>query len=244
MTIGIYKITNMINGKSYIGQSIHIERRLMEHKSSQSSVISKAIIKYGKDNFAFEIIEKCDISLLNKQEAYYIQLYNSVVPNGYNVLLESEQEDKSHFIWIDSDKVKSIIEDLKNINLSISAIAEKNMVHTRTVYYINKGQSHFSNKENYPIREVMNYDTKYCEICGKEIEGYGTKYCSAECSSISQRKSERPEPILLAKEIVELGFEGTGKKYGVSGNAIKKWCVSYGIPKLKNEVKEWLKNNS
>lgn len=244
MTIGIYKITNMTNGKSYIGQSVHIERRFIEHKSCQSSIISNAIIKYGKDNFVFEVIEECDISLLNKQEAYYIQLYNTVIPNGYNVLLESEQEEKSHFIWIDNDKVKSIIDDLKNINLSIPAIAEKNMVSIRTVYYINRGQSHFSSKEKYPIRAVMNYDTKYCEICGKEIKNFGTKFCSPECSSIAQRKTERPEPIILAQEIIELGFNGAGRKYGVTGNTIKKWCVAYGMPKLKNDIKEWLINHS
>lgn len=58
--IGIYKITNNINNKIYIGQSVHIKRRWAEHcKPSSDSLISKAIKKYGKDNFTFEIIEKC-----------------------------------------------------------------------------------------------------------------------------------------------------------------------------------------
>ena len=52
--IGIYKIENLINHKVYIGQSIHIERRWKEHcANSTSSVISKAIKKYGKENFSF-----------------------------------------------------------------------------------------------------------------------------------------------------------------------------------------------
>ena len=84
--IGIYKITNKINGKVYIGQSIHIERRWKEHcRQSTNSVISDAIKQYGKENFIFEVIEECNQEELNEKEEYYIQLYNSIVPNGYNV---------------------------------------------------------------------------------------------------------------------------------------------------------------
>ena len=49
--IGIYKITNLINNKIYIGQSIHIERRWSEHcQPSAKSLIAKAIQKYGKEH--------------------------------------------------------------------------------------------------------------------------------------------------------------------------------------------------
>lgn len=68
--IGIYKITNKINGNSYIGQSIDIENRWYKHewasKSSKSREynysIHKAMRKYGIENFSFEIIEECNIS--------------------------------------------------------------------------------------------------------------------------------------------------------------------------------------
>lgn len=57
---------------------------------------------------------------------------------------------------------------------------------------------------------------------------------------LQQRKvASRPEPLLLAKQITEQGFSQTAKKYGVSDNAIKKWCVAYGIGKLKHEVAIW-----
>jgi group I intron endonuclease len=58
---GIYKITNKINGKVYIGQSINIERRWKEHISDKrkNSLIHLAIEKYGEKNFNFEIIEEC-----------------------------------------------------------------------------------------------------------------------------------------------------------------------------------------
>ena len=72
--IGIYKITNLKNGKSYIGQSVHIERRWSEHCiPSSKSLIGKAIQKYGKENFSFQVLEECSVELLNEKEEFYIK---------------------------------------------------------------------------------------------------------------------------------------------------------------------------
>ena len=53
----VYKITNLINGKSYIGQTINIERRFKEHcikHYNYVSLINNAIKKYGSSNFKIE----------------------------------------------------------------------------------------------------------------------------------------------------------------------------------------------
>lgn len=74
--IGIYKITNKINGKSYIGQSINIERRFREHKyisSETNQSLIKAYKKYGRENFEFEMLEKCTLENLNQREMFYIK---------------------------------------------------------------------------------------------------------------------------------------------------------------------------
>ena len=57
----VYKITNKLNNKIYIGQSVNIERRWKEHicDNRKNSLIHLAIQKYGKDNFDFEVIEEC-----------------------------------------------------------------------------------------------------------------------------------------------------------------------------------------
>lgn len=84
--IGIYKITNKINGKFYIGQSNDIERRFQEHcikwKTSRIPV-DLAIHKYGKKNFSFEVIEECALEKLNEREIYWIQTLDAV-KKGYN----------------------------------------------------------------------------------------------------------------------------------------------------------------
>ena len=85
MTCGIYCITNQINGKQYIGQSIHIEKRWRAHKSSKDDYpIHKAIQKYGEHNFKFEVICECPEEELDSEEIKLINLY-STVNNGYNL---------------------------------------------------------------------------------------------------------------------------------------------------------------
>lgn len=68
----IYKITNLQNGKSYIGQTKDYEKRMQQHFNNHYDdyAIHCAIRKYGKENFSTEIIEKIDNSLLDEREKY------------------------------------------------------------------------------------------------------------------------------------------------------------------------------
>lgn len=89
--IGIYKITNKINGKYYIGQSKNIEKRMIYHKWDSKKKDKKEwplyrdINKYGIDNFTVEVLEECSEEELNDKEFYYINKYDATNPNkGYN----------------------------------------------------------------------------------------------------------------------------------------------------------------
>ena len=88
----IYKITNLINNKIYIGQTNNPKRRWQEHKNlgydtKGTKLLYRAIEKYGKDNFAFEIIEG-PIDNYNEKEIYWISYYKSTDKKfGYNILL-------------------------------------------------------------------------------------------------------------------------------------------------------------
>ena len=86
----IYKITNTINSKSYIGQTIqNVKERFYQHCATKCSkvvsnmAIHRAIKKYGKSNFTVEVIEEIDSTNLNDRERYWIKYYNSY-NNGYN----------------------------------------------------------------------------------------------------------------------------------------------------------------
>ena len=87
--IGIYKITNLLNQKSYIGKSNDIDRRWAQHKSpyewsrQPDSSLYLTFQKYGLDNFKFEIIEECKVEELGEKEKYWVEYYDTFY-NGYN----------------------------------------------------------------------------------------------------------------------------------------------------------------
>ena len=83
----IYCITSP-SGKKYIGQTIrNYEKRFKEHCSLSNSciILEKAIRKYGKDKMKFEILLIIDNELLNEYEIKFIDIYNTLEPNGYNI---------------------------------------------------------------------------------------------------------------------------------------------------------------
>jgi len=90
----IYKATNILNGKIYIGQTTNtLEYRKSQHMRETKSIKKKntyfhnAINKYGDDNFIFEEIDITNsIEELNQREQYWIKYYNSTNKNiGYNL---------------------------------------------------------------------------------------------------------------------------------------------------------------
>ena len=84
----IYKITNRVNNKVYIGQTTQpLYKRWWRHcHNGKKSVIGSAIAKYGKENFTIEVIDTgTSLEELNEKEIYWINHYNSISPNGYNI---------------------------------------------------------------------------------------------------------------------------------------------------------------
>lgn len=84
----VYKVTNKINCKVYIGQTIRglHERRRKHNYSKDATYFHNSINKYGKDNFKWEVLEECDTQEeLNIREIYYISKYNSI-EKGYNLM--------------------------------------------------------------------------------------------------------------------------------------------------------------
>jgi GIY-YIG catalytic domain/NUMOD3 motif len=86
----IYKITNKINGLSYIGQTTNtVEFRFMHHvkpHKTRKTYLSRAIAKYGKENFSYIILSECEnIDQLNDAEIYWIDFLQTLSPSGYNL---------------------------------------------------------------------------------------------------------------------------------------------------------------
>ena len=88
---GVYKITNMINNKCYVGSSINVNNRIKNHKDAlknrnhRNQYLQNSWNKYGESKFKFEIIKRCRKKLLLIHEQECIDKFKSVIPNGYNI---------------------------------------------------------------------------------------------------------------------------------------------------------------
>lgn len=247
---------NVVNGKVYIGQSVNIEKRFINHKSSAYNPKNKsydyplprAIRKYGFENFQFEILEECSIDELNDRERWYIAQYHAHGPHGYNQ--DDGGDQAAHYNKLSDDLVSEIIQKLKTSLDNSDDIGDEFGVSGRTIRSINSGESCRRDNEVYPIRPPLwtledtsnamyqiKADEHSCKICGAKT--YVKNCLCVECAHKAQRRAERPEALELARMIKDNGFKNTGKKFGVSDNTIKKWCKAYGIPHLKNELNNW-----
>ena len=123
--IGIYKITNQINGKVYIGQSIDIKKRWQQHKQEATreryqTKLYNAIRKYGIENFTFEVIEECTSLELNERETYWIEYYQSYISTiGYNMNTGGDSHfklppEKIYNLWDEGRSVGEIFEILED----------------------------------------------------------------------------------------------------------------------------------
>ena len=156
----IYKITNLINNKIYIGQSINTKHRWEQHVSSSKhnprTVVDKAIKKYGQENFKYEIIEST--AEYDDREKYWISYYNSTdCTIGYNIATGGKSV--GHGINHPSSKIKdqdvldNIIDAIRNSKLNFNTIAEMFNITPVSVSEINTGISYRQKDLEYPLRE-------------------------------------------------------------------------------------------
>lgn len=137
----IYKITNLLNNKVYVGQTrshylnhgkyrpfgyvgrfkSHISESRSPSKSQAScSYLNSAFNKYGVDNFACELITQCDVDDLDFYEIKYISELNTKYPNGYNLTNGGQKGGFEKGKRIIIDKIKPIITADINKNLKRS----------------------------------------------------------------------------------------------------------------------------
>lgn len=86
------------------------------------------------------------------------------------------------------------------------------------------------------IEDLKNHKIFHCKSCGKLISK-GSFYCK-DCCNLKKRRAERPSREELKALIRIYPFTLLSEKFGVSDNAIRKWCDSYDLPRKKKDIKE------
>lgn len=151
----IYKATNKINGKAYIGQTVKsLRKRKRDHlaaafRPGADFYFWRAIRKYGPENFKWEKLCECASKVeLDKKEKYYITYYNTF-ENGYNLTLGGE----GNLGWIPSEEIK------------------KKISKSRRGKLIGKDNPFYGKKHTKETRRKMSKN--HPRLCGKDNPNYG-----------------------------------------------------------------------
>ena len=235
--IGIYKFTNKLTGESYIGQSTNIRKRYINHRctykvdkatgmAKENTYFHHMLDYYGFDNFDFEVIEECSKDELNDKEMYYISKFNTLYPNGYN---RTNGGNDVVYQKINDKMLKDIYADLENNELTQNQIAEKYGLHFTTISQINLGYSRIDKNRKYPIRKVE-LQKYYCKCCGEQLfEKTKTGFCQ-KCYQ-KNKTSYIPCKDELYNLLLQKSFSSVARLFGVTDNAVRKWCDKYNIPR-------------
>lgn len=239
--IGIYKITNKLNGQSYIGQSVNIAARWYHHKTAGELAIGQAIQKYGVNNFIFEVIEECDVNTLNEREKYWILKLNTLTPNGYNIKLAESTRGEDNGCALLSQKQ---VEQLRKIYDS------KNYNSTKEIYETEG----FNNILEYSsFREVftgLRWGWVMPEVFTDENKQYYDRCVNSTRRTNNQNGEQNTSAILTEKEVLDIRLmyvdherKDIFKKYSQYGERLLTSIISgqnwKHLPIYKKRQKIW-----
>ena len=187
----IYLVTNKINNKKYIGQTIRpLQERKQQHISSANNkstyLLHRAIRKHGEENFTWEIVKECvSINELNELEVFYIKEYETFGEKGYNLTNGGHGTSG----WKHSKETKHKIGEFTKIFFTGRKKTEEHKEKLRT-FFIGKNYVERFGKEK--AKEIINkkklsYIEKFGEEKAKEIK---TKLSNSNKSKLEEVKNK------------------------------------------------------
>jgi len=256
----IYKTTNLLNGKIYIGQ----DRNNNKNYLGSGKLLKKAIKKYGKDNFKKEILEECQSEEdLNDREVFWISQYNSTNRDiGYNISDGSKEGDRK----IGHDIAKGGIYNYWVLKYGKDIADEKRTAQIDKIKkYNEENGTDLTKKGRYAIWlekygkdeadiRLLNWKLKISEYQQYRLDN-GWKHSEESINKIrdaakgrkhseeSKEKMRKPKPpgfserLSKAKTGIRMGPSKKRKEviqYGLDGSFIKVW---ESISKVEQELK-------
>ena len=231
---GIYYIQNKITKQLYIGQSISLHERLLDHKNKlrknkhHNTYLQNSFNKYGEGNFEFKVLEHCEPSQLDELEIAYINMYNAK-KHGFNILDGGVDTPITKRVRLSDNTLKMLYKD----QYTSREIAEMHHCSRRTIN--RRLKKIFSKKEldELKLKKVreknphrINLDDDL--IVEMYIKGYS-------CTEIGQVYSCGHEPI--CKRLKQILDTHTFEKYKKSNKMIKKEELSMSSKEKVDRIK-------
>lgn len=180
----IYLITNKLNGKMYVGQTLMtVHERWLRHCSAAKNNINAtgidgAIRKYGKENFSVETIKECPVTEMDKWEIYYIKYYNTYQGNsdnnGYNITLGGQ----SGYIYDinEEEMLQMYLNGMSMVELGKYYNCSSNTIKNRLSKYNIDAMQHYKEQlKNNPNSWKPNLEKGWNSDKGKFKEGDNVK---------------------------------------------------------------------
>lgn len=186
----IYIIKNTVNNLCYIGQSTDYLTRFRKHKEEAvrnqykyKSVLYDAMNEFGIDKFYVEVVEE-NVEDGDDREKYWIKKYNTLYPNGYNLVTGGTRYPNLHGILHHdaciktAEELNEIINELSSGVYTITDIAKKHDVTFSVIEDINLGYTYHNDEISYPIisyqiskekLDRLTYDLKYSNKSYQEL---------------------------------------------------------------------------
>lgn len=239
--IGIYRFINNKNGKQYIGQSHNLMARYKAHKNAANSntnyktdvLLYRAMRKYGFDNFTYEIIIDDDTLTddeLNQLEQYYIEFYNTCMPNGYNMNYGGNFT--SGLKILTKENALAIIQELLNTTCPYKKLSLQYHVAENTISAINRGVIWRQDHLTYPLRATsVNWAGEKngrCKTDNKTIMRIREQFVTKSLPEIYNSYKD----VYSFAELKKICYGVTYKNLPIYKKRTKKWylnetCIDY-----------------
>ena len=180
---GIYKITNIVSGKFYIGSSENIERRWGVHKSRLkgnyhiNNHFQRAWDKYGEQAFKFEVLEYCSKESCIEREQYYLDTLKPFGKIGYNIARFADASSKG------MHHNKKIREKISKNHADVS------------------GQKNPSYGRKKSTSEINKISKNHADVSGEKNPNYGIKASKEKLKRMSAgfKKQEKQQCIYCGR---------------------------------------------
>lgn len=241
----IYKITNKINGKIYIGQTIRSFKERYDGKieNTKNRHLKRAIEKYGSD--AFEVDEQLDTAEtkeeLDEKEQYYINIYGSDQRDkGYNIMSggsrgkqaeeskklisEAQLGEKNHMYGKYGENNPNYSCVKKNcFHCGREIMVQRNRIQRNEYFYCSdycrkNSTEHLNPKPKIRIKVDCSYCGKEFEKCPSQVKGKKYVYCSKKCQNSHYK--------LIFNGENNPNYDNHAVSGGNNGRARKVYCIT------------------